>query len=328
MADSYEIAEVDDAIIWDSFVSQAAGGSVFSTTPWLRCAQEAIGAPFRCVGCFKNGQLLAGVTGLVQRRRFFTRFTTPDLTPHGGLLFTPVPGKGPAKAEAEWNRTAALLIDHLTASYGHVQLVHTPAIGDVREFIWANWNIRIRYTYRIDLSDLDGLWERVERRTRTVIRKAEKGGFQLRETTDLDLFQHQYEQIYTRQDGSPPVSATLVRQFAHQVLDADLGRAWAILSPADEVASIVIFVEDSSTAYAWIAGADPTFNPTGATSLLYWKYFQQTPLRKFDFVGANIPPIARFKRGFGGDLVPYYAVEGFGSRWLKNSFAGRRILLG
>lgn len=328
MPDTYDIAEIRDASQWDDFVRRAAGGSVFSTTAWLDCAQRATGTPFRCFGCFKNGQLVAGASGLEQRRRFFTRFTTPELTPHGGLIFAPVPSKGPAKIEAEWNRAAALLIDHLTRQYHHIQLSHTPPITDVREFLWAGWTARIRYTYQMDLTDLDALWERVERRTRTVIRKAEKAGFQLSPTDDLDLFRRQYEQIYTRQDGPPPVDSSVVQRFARQAIDADLAEAWAITSPTNEVASIVVFVRGFHTVYAWVAGADPAFNSTGATSLLYWKFFSQTPFQTFDFVGANLPPIAKFKRGFGGDLLPYYAVEGFGSPSLKKIFALRRILAG
>ena len=326
MADTYEIAEINDEILWDDFVRQAVGGTIFSTSSWLRCAREATGGKIRCYGCYKNGRLIAGLAGLEQRRRFLKHLTTPDLTPHGGLLLAPISGKGPAKLEAEGNRVAGLFIEYLTPLYGHIQLVHAPAVCDVREFTWAGWNARIRYTYQIDLSDLNILWERVERRTRTVIRKAEKADFQLRPTDDLELFRRQYEQIYSRQNGPPPVSSAVVECFARQVLDAGLGRACAIESPAGEIASIVIFVDGFNTAYAWIAGADPAFNPTGATSLLYWKFFEQSPLKRFDFVGANIPAIAKFKRGFGGDLVPYYAVEGFGSAWVRGGVACKRTL--
>lgn len=326
MPDTYEIAEIEDETLWDDFVRQAVGGTIFSTSSWLHCAQEAIGGITRCYGCYKNGQLIAGLSGLEQRRRFIKRLTTPDLTPHGGLLLAPISGKGPAKFEAEGNRAAGLFIEQLAPLYGHIQLVHAPAVCDVREFTWAGWNARIRYTYQIDLSDLKALWERVERRTRTVIRKAEKAGFQLRPTDDLELFRHQYEQIYSRQNGPAPVPSAVVERFARQVLDADLGRACAIESPAGEIASIVLFVDGFDTAYAWIAGADPTFNPTGATSLLYWKFFEQSPLKRFDFGGANIPAIAKFKRGFGGDLVPYYAVEGFGNAWVRRGVACKRAL--
>ena len=45
-------------------------------------------------------------------------------------------------------------------------------------------------------------------------------------------------------------------------------------------------------------------------------------------VGTNLPSIAFFKRGFGCDLVPYYAVIGYKSRWVKRAFDLRQALRG
>ena len=87
-----------------------------------------------------------------------------------------------------------------------------------------------------------------------------------------------------------------------------------------------VFVNGFATAYAWAAGADPTLNNTGATSLLYWQYLCKIEHKYFDFVGANIPAVAFFKRGFGGDLTPYYVSEGYKSKWIKHALSARRAL--
>ena len=75
-----------------------------------------------------------------------------------------------------------------------------------------------------------------------------------------------------------------------------------------------------------MAGADPSHRDSGATSLLYWKVMEGTTRARFDFVGANLASIAFFKRGFGGDLVPYFATEGFGSPLLRSAVRLRRVL--
>ncbi len=326
MSDNYQVRPVEDASFWDAFVRTALGGTVFSTRTWLDCAAGATQHTLHCYGLYKNDSLVAGVSGLESRRTGFKRFTTPQLTPHGGLLFAPIPSKGPAKLEAEWGRATQLLVAHLLEHYDQVQLSLAPAVHDIREFTWSGWNARVRYTYQMDLSDLNALWERVERRTRTVIRKAEKVGFALQATDDLDLFRRQYELIYAKQDGAPPVDPTLVQRFADHAIAAGLAHPRAIVSPEGDVASIVIFVEGDDILYAWVAGADPAFNPSGATSLLYWRAFQETALKRFDFVGANIPAIAKFKRGFGGDLVPYFVVDGFKSRLVKTAVVSKNAL--
>jgi hypothetical protein len=117
--------------------------------------------------------------------------------------------------------------------------------------------------------------------------------------------------IYARGQEPAPVPVAAVTRFAALALDTGLAEARIVVSPAGEVASVVVFVRGWDTAHAWVAGADPAFNPTGATSLLYWEYLTHAGLPRFDFVGANLPAIALFKRGFGGDLVAYHTLEGF-----------------
>ena len=327
MADTFEIRLVTDDTAWDAFVRQAVGGTVFSTSAWLRCAAAATGGQVNRLGCYRNGRLVAGISGLARRRMGLYRLETPELTPYTGLLLAPVAGKGPAKGEAAQHRACTHLLDYLAKHYDRVFLVHAPAIADVRPFTWQGWDAHLRYTYRLPLGDSNALWERVERRTRTAIRKAEKLGYQLRPTSDVALFRQQYEAIYANQADGPPIAASTAEHFVAVALEAGLAQPYEIASP-DGSAAVVAFVEGFGTTYAWAAGADPAYNHTGAVSLLYWQYCTTTAHQYFDFVGANIPSIAFFKRGFGCDLVPYYAVEGYKSGWVKRAFGVRRALRG
>lgn len=324
MSDAYQIRRVDDASTWDRFVATSWGGSPFSTQRWLQCAADALGGHPLCIGVYKGERIVAGLAGLTYRRRGIERFETPELTPHTGFLLAPIESKGPAKIEAERHRFLSLLIDHLR-TYGHIRIAHTPALNDVRPFSWAHWLTNMRYTYQMDLTDLTALWERVERRTRTAIRKAEKLGYQLVQSDDIDLLCRQYDLVYARQGSAAPVDASKIRRFVSSALDSGQTRLFAVRSAEGVTASIVAFVEGESTSYAWIAGADPEHNSTGATSLLYWKYFEQCAQPRFDFVGANLPAVAFFKRGLGGDLIPYVTTECFGSAWLRRAATLKRL---
>ena len=327
MADTFEIRLVADDTAWDAFVHQAIGGTVFSTSAWLCCAAAATGGQVHRLGCYRNGRLVAGLSGLARRRWGLYRLETPELTPYTGLLLAPVAGKGPAKGEAAQHRFCTHLLDHLAKHYDRVFLVHAPAIADVRPFTWQGWDAHLRYTYRLPLGDSNALWERSERRTRTTIRKAEKLGYQLRPTGDVAGFRRQYEAIYANQAGGPPVAAALAERFVAAALEAGLAQAYEIAS-SDGPAAVVAFVEGFDATYAWAAGADPAFNHTGAVSALYWQYLTASPHQRFDFAGANISSIAFFKRGFGCDLVPYYAVVGYKSRWVKRALSLRRAVRG
>ena len=323
-ADMYEISDASDAD-WDGLVRGALGGTVFSTRAWLECAQEATGDRAVNYGCYKKGEIVAGVSGIERRRG--RQFTTPPLTPHGGFIHRPVPSDLPSRQESERRGETRALIEFLESRYGHVHLTLAPGIDDVREFSWAGWNPAPRYTYVTDLGcGSDAVWSRLERRTRTVIRKASER-FRFEPADDLDELVQQYELVYTEQDP-PPVAADVMRRFASAARERGLAEAWRVVDDRGRTASVVVFARGFDTIYAWIAGADPAFRDSGATSFLYWKLLEQTGFPRFDFVGANLPAIAFFKRGFGGSLVSYYAVEAFPSRLLRLLAGGRRLLRG
>lgn len=324
MSDPYEIRLVDDVSLWDHFVQTSWGGSPFSTTAWLRCATQALGGKPVHIGVFKGDKIVAGLAAISTKRRGIERIETPELTPHTGFLLAPVESKGPAKIESECHRFSELLI-HYLQRYDHIRITHTPALSDIRPFSWAHWQTRVRYTYQMDLSDLNALWERVERRTRTAIRKAEKLGYDVVQTDDVDLLCRQYAMIYERHGAAAPIPAEVVRRFVDSALSSGQARLLAAQSPEGKTASIVAFVEGPSMAYAWVAGADPQHNSSGATSLLYWRYFEQSTQPRFDFVGANLPAVAFFKRGLGGDLIAYYATEHFATPWLSRAVSLKRL---
>ena len=328
MADTYEIQLVADDTAWDAFVHQAVGGTVFSTSAWLRCAAAATGGQVHRLGCYRNGCLVAGLSGLARWRRGLYRLETPELTPHTGLLLAPVASKRAATTEAAQHHACTHLLDYIAEHYHRVFLVHAPAIADVRPFTWQGWDAHLRYTYRLALGNSDILWEGLASLRRRDIRKAEKLGYQLQATDDTALFRRQYEATYSNQTSGPPVASAMAERFVALVLEAGLAKAYKIAVPDETAAGLVVFVEGRDTAYFWTGGSDPAFNHTGANSLLFWQYWATCSLQYFDFVGANMPSIAFFKRGFGCDLVPYYAVVGYKSRWVKRAFGLRQALRG
>jgi hypothetical protein len=312
MSDTYEVQQVEDSALWDALVQEADGGTVFSTSAWMTAVGRALGEKVVFYGCYKNGHLIAGCPVLLKGKGRFARAATPILTPYGGFLYARVGAKRWAKVEAEQSRAATLLIERLEKEAAYFALAHHPDIHDIRWFLWRGWHVRVNYTYHIDIADLHLLWDRFENRTKTVIRKAEREGFYVGSgEEDLEQFMVLYERIYRKQGIPPPVPVDVVRRCVETITDTGLSRMYTAMTPSGEVVSAVVFILGEEALYAWISGADPAFNESGATSLLYWRVFEEMSARytTFDFVGANKPSIAKFKRGFGGELVPYYVTE-------------------
>ncbi|MEX0599100.1 MAG: GNAT family N-acetyltransferase, partial [Rhodothermales bacterium] len=76
---------------------------------------------------------------------------------------------------------------------------------------------------------------------------------------------------------------------------------------SDEIHAAVVILNDGRTAYYWIAGSRPGDGMTVLIGELLPRLFNQG-IELFDFMGANTPGIAEFKRKFGARLVPYFAL--------------------
>ncbi|MFH1568320.1 MAG: GNAT family N-acetyltransferase [Gemmatimonadota bacterium] len=322
-SDSYDIAPIEDDAEWEAFAA-AAGASPFASLAWLRCAQAGTGDPYRLYGCRRHGRLVAAASGLERRAWGARQLVTPPLLPHGGFLMAPPTSERPSLREAECSGAFRALIGFLGAEYGSLHLTMGPEVLDAREFTWAGWEVRPRYTYQLDLLDREAVWEGMERRTRTAIRKAEAAGFEAGPGGDTALLRRLYEQVYARQNEAPPVHPAVVEAFAEAARQAGLTETWVVRAADGEPAAAVVFAGGGPWAFAWVAGADPELRDSGAAALLYWRFLQQTAASHFDFVGANIPGIALFKRGFGCRLVPYLAVEAHRGRLRRGLVALRR----
>lgn len=317
-----------DATIWDEFLPSAVGATPFIGSAWMGLAAEAMGAQLELVGAFDGDQLVAGCAGVVTGSGWRQCLSTPPLLPHTGFVFRPTASARLPQIESDRSTACAGLIGHLQQRFARVHLTHAPALVDTRPFQWAHWQVTPRYTYHIDLpADRTQVWDGFERRTRTAIRKAQKGGYRVEASTDIDELRRLYAAVYGGESGAPVPAAT-VQQMAVAALQAGLIEGWRCVAPSGETAAVVFFARSEQTLYAWVAGADPAHRDAGATSLLYWHVLEQTPCAHFDFVGANMSSIAFFKRGFGGRLVPYAATEGFGHPLARTLAGLRRVLRG
>jgi len=213
------------------------------------------------------------------------------------------------------------LIDYIGRRYSCSYLIHSPDFTDIRPFTWAGWTGIVRYTYLIDLTDPEKIWDLMERRVRTVLRKAEST-LVLGKSIELEQFGRLYDRIYTDREKIPPIARSTVISFVDKMVKSGLAEIRTVLDNTGEVISAMALVSDEKTAYAWISGSIPGRNSSGAFSLLFWdaiRRYSATCLQ-LDMVGANIPSIAFFKKGFGGLLKPYYVTEWYSSMLSRVAF--------
>jgi len=316
------VQRINDVSLWDFFVSTSPQGTVFSKSQWLNAAAGAQGGIPRYIGVFEDRKLVAGITFVELSRGTFRKITTPALTPYGGIIYRPVSGKRLSEQDSFNMSCAEKIIEYLGPRYRYSFLVHSPGLIDIRPFVWAGWTESVRYTYILDLSDPDSIWDIMERRVRTVLRKAEStlgmGG-----AIDIEDFGKLYERIYLDRHNRPPVSWNSVSTLLGEVMKSGLAEMRTVRNSSGEVISAMVLIADAGRVYSWISGSIPGSNSTGAFSLLFWdtiRRYSET-CTSLDMVGANIHPIAFFKKGFGGTLTPYYVTERYSSTWSRTLYS-------
>ena len=309
------VEKVEDTSLWDSFVSSSPQGTVFSTSLWLNAASKAQGGEPRIMGVWENEKLVAGVSFIHIARGPFKKATSPVLTPYGGFIYRPDPGKRASEAEGVNISYAEYLTNYLHTHYNNVFLVHSPGLHDIRPFTWAGWTDNVRYTYIVDITDTEKIWDMLERRVRTVIRNAESS-LEISGPVDVELFTGLYEHIYHDRRLPLPVGSKVFKAMVDNILRTDIAEMQTVRDGGGNVISSMITVSDSSCVYAWVSGSIPEKNASGAFSLLFWDAVKRhsSVHKRLDMVGANIRPIAFFKKGFGGILTPYYVTEHYSSQ--------------
>ena len=277
------VKEITDPEEWDEFVENSQQGTIFSSMKWLRLFGN-----YHIYGCYKGGILLGGMANFDE--------LTP-LTPYQGILVRDMP-------EMKYANYCSL-VGEVTESlipYAPKQFYNHWSFQDVRPFKWNGWSCDIRYTYVVDLTNLDAVWEGLEKQTRYEVVHARKF-YDSWITPDIDVFNILYSETFKRKGVERPVDSDLVRKL-NWVCNAIVFCSCTV----DTVGSMAVFIEDSKRAY-YILGASGEGH---TSSLTLWHAFERLAkagIKEIDLVGCNSEKIGLFKRGFGGKLTPYYGVK-------------------
>jgi len=172
-------------------------------------------------------------------------------------------------------------------------------VDDPRTAQWRNWKVQPLFTYLIPLPSHPDDWSGTSRRTW----RGKKGDYEIQENS---VYAHQVIDLcrasYKRHGRSLPADATLLGAFAKAM--GQYARTFVALRDGTIEAGLII-LHDESTAHYWVAGSEPGPSMTVLIGEVL-SILSASGISIFDFVGANTPSIAEFKRSFGPTLTQYY----------------------
>ncbi|HND87657.1 MAG TPA: GNAT family N-acetyltransferase [Saprospiraceae bacterium] len=195
-------------------------------------------------------------------------------------------------------------------------------------FYWQGYRQTTRYSYTLDLSDLDAVWKNIKPRYRNQrIRQAKEA---VHVTTGCPLLELQRLQSlsFERQGEEPPISLSLMRRLEDAL--APKGQReifWATDLQTGATHSAGYLAWDAHSAYYLMSGDDPALRNSGAGIYLTWEIIRYSSevlgLKTFDFCGSMMRPIERVRRQFGAEPKPYFRVQ---KEWSSLWRLGKRLL--
>lgn len=257
----------------------------------------------------EQGQVVGIWTYFLKRKAGFAYLTMPPLVKFMGPWLPTLP------ALTEQHRIYQALLQQIPPVASSKQDCHYQ-LTNWLPFYWEKFRQSTKYSYHLDLSDLEQVQAQLNRNMRRNIAKA-KEQVTVVQRNDPAAF-YAINQLSFRRQGLPvPYSWEQFNQ-----LDVALGahQARQMFFAEDNQGRIhaaAYLIWDRQCSYYHLAGDDPALRQSGASILLIWaaiQYTQQTlVLRHFDFLGSMLAPIEAIRRQFGARQVPYFFLQRYSS---------------
>ena len=295
---------------------------LFSQSWWL---DAAAGSSDWDVSLVENsGSLVASMPYAIRRRWGLVHVSQPPLTQHLGPWLAE--GARPSRAGRRLSREKDLLnslLDQIPKYDRFVQNWH-PDRTNWLPFYWRGFRQTTRYTYVLDdLKSTDTIWESLEGRARTEIRRAEAS------RVDVDFAGTAAElyglcaQTFHRQGTRPPFGSQLLSRLLSAAEHEGQGQCMIARTPDGEAVAGLFLAWDRTTSYYIVGGAGQRGRDLGAMTLCLWSAIRlaSEKVARFDFEGSMIESIERYFRSFGARQLPYHQITHSGSRWLRLALA-------
>lgn len=292
---------------WDAFVASQSSGTPFHTSRWL----SAVAEEFTILACLSGARIVAGMPVARRRHDGLCTVQQPPLTPYLGIVAEPPSRKTVSRRSFE-KEVACALAAAVMREHDAVTMHFVPEWNDLHGFMWEGFSTAVRYTYLLDVTNLETVWRDMDPTRRTNIRRAEKEGIVIERSEDFEALLRLVHATFGRQGLTPRFSDTARRIDA--LLRQEGRRALFTASAAGEQApcAAVYLVWNDRRAYYLLGGYDEQRARGGAHALAMWRaieYAASVGVPSFDFEGSNIPQVEKYFRKFGGELTPYYAVS-------------------
>ena len=253
-----------------------------------------------------EGQAKAYMPYAFQKDRDGICIIMPPFTAFMGPMFIQQPAK-----DSDVYKIIEGLYEQLP-SYGLLRHRWPPTIDNWLPAYWMGLQGQTYYTYVIeDLKDHEEIWNNMQGKVRTAIRKAEKL-LTVKEEPDDVLIENLSWMPHVNYDAN-----TLKGILAH-CGEQGCKKVLGSRDESGELTNLILVVWDNSRMYYLVGIRNPEKSNEGGSQLIY-EAMKHAPegVDVFDFEGSMIKGIESYFRSFGAVRQPYFEISSYASRYRK-----------
>jgi hypothetical protein len=305
------IADPNEISKWDKFVTSLNNGSIFHTTPFLYNNNNNIDIIIILDG---NNEICGGIP--FELKTYLGRFKAaimPHLIPYCGPLIK-FNSENTCRRNTQIKKIHTLISEFLIKNYSYVSFFFYPDRQDLQPYLWNNFGVKLKYTYRIKNEDFDRAISFSEHRSD--VRKAQKDGYKVCFDCNIDDIIYLTTDSYKRQ-GLNSTHGNIKNIYNEIIKNNNNCFNAKIITIINDkfkypVCGLLI-VWDKIAVYSLLIGKNIKDKHRGTGPLLIVSTIQYVKnnlkVRYFDFEGSSNQNIEKYFRKFGGELTPVLGVK-------------------
>ncbi len=325
---------ITDRETWDTFIDASPSGLLFHRWDFLTITEQLTGYTALPYGIYKGDELVAVCPLFCKRSCGLSIVLSPPplqaIVPYLGLVM----GRDYTTAkQSKKESTLQVVAEGLREGLGnlapdYLSMKLVPGFRDIRQFIRDGYRIRINYSYVINLAPpLETLWENLNGKLRTNLRKFESDGYYMEEGNDLGPF---YEAV-GRRFSQPEMNIPMVtRQYFEDIFRAypEHVRVYHLYDRNGALKGVGT-TQEYKRYILWVGG--PKIDGTSANEYLQWLLLRDAKGKgflEFENTGANNPNLNMHKAKYNPALSIYLEVSkkngaGKVAEWVYSNIVNR-----
>jgi hypothetical protein len=260
--------------------------------------RHAYGSELFVLKFMEDAEVVAVMWVWESGKKLLNSLITPPFSPSCWLTFLQDYDKPATRRAKEKEVLKALLSFVQQGRWGYWKFDFPVEYTDFQEAIWKGTLPKTKYTYRI--LDLKSWEEKIDSKLRNKLKRFSDFSFEVRPFNESELRSFML---------SSAVKGVAHEQLLSKFNALNLSSAFTVIAEGGAYQAFCVMVD--SVCYYLVSSNAKNDNALSACGV---KFCIEESIRRnclaFDFEGSMIPEIEVFFRSFGGDLLPYFSIDG------------------